>query len=89
MTISPEELTGIVVTPEDFEEAWCEPDSLTTDTAAMLAGVVFSKVTGLKIENQSGTEEDEDEEEWHGFVNEYKFTLSKDGDDFILDFEEV
>jgi len=90
--LSDGQLEGVVITDEDLSGEWMpdrsELEGMDDNAAAMLAGHMFERLTGVKVENQYCEEYDHDEQVWSGLVNEYSWTIEQDGDDYLITIEE-
>jgi hypothetical protein len=90
--LSDGQLEGVVITDEDLADEWMpdrsELEEMDDNAAAMLAGHLFSRLTGVKADNQSCDEYDHEEQIWSGLVNEYSWTIEQDGDDYLITIEE-
>ena len=90
--LSEGQLEGVIITDEDLADEWMpdrsDLEEMDDNSAAMLAGHLFTRLTGVKVDNQNCDEYDHEEQVWSGSVNEYSWTIEQDGDDYLITIEE-
>ena len=58
------------------------------NTAAMVAGHMFTKLTGVKVDNQHCSGYDHEEQTWVGVINEYFWTVEKYDNEYLVSFSD-
>ena len=86
--ISQGEYEGVIINNEDLDDEYLpsreELQFMDDNNAAMLAGHLFERLTGVSVVNQHCFAFDQDEQTWKGYVNEYTWEIEKDGDDYLI-----
>jgi hypothetical protein len=59
------------------------------NTAAMVAGHMFTKLTGVKVDNQHCSGYDHEEQTWVGVINEYFWTVEKYDNEYLVSFSDL
>ncbi len=85
---------GVIITDAmlegcSFVDSIDELFEMEPDNAAGVAGHIFSKIFGVKVEQSQCDGFNLAAMEWSGTVEGYEFEIIKDGDGWFIDFSEA